>query len=158
MKSIGSKTLLALDLGTQTGWALFHKDQITSGTIDFKNSRYQGGGMRYLRFRHWLDDIKDLTHGVTEVTFEEVRRHLGVDAAHVYGGFLATLTAWCEDNVIPYQGVPVSTIKKHSTGKGNASKHEVIEGVKALGYTPKDDNEADAIALLEWVRSKNSRF
>ncbi len=30
------------------------------------------------------------------------------------------LTAWCEHHNIPYQGVPVGTIKKHATGKGNA--------------------------------------
>ena len=146
------KTILALDLGTTAGWALVHNGHITSGTINFKNDRFQGGGMRFLRFRKWLDDMKELTGGVQEVYFEEVRRHLGVDAAHVYGGFLGTLTAWCEDNELPYQGVPISHIKLHVTGKGNASKQEVIDGVRALGYTTKDDNEADAIALLEWTR------
>jgi hypothetical protein len=68
------------------------------------------------------------------VYFEEVRRHLGVDAAHVYGGLLATLTAWCERHQIPYQGVPVGTIKRHATGKGNAGKAEVIAAMKALGH------------------------
>ena len=145
------KTILALDLGTTAGWALVHNDHITSGTINFKNDRFQGGGMRFLRFRKWLDDMKELTGGVQAVYFEEVRRHLGVDAAHVYGGFLATLTAWCEDNELPYQGVPISHIKLHVTGKGNASKQEVIDGVRALGHAPRDHNEADAIALLKWV-------
>ena len=49
------------------------------------------------------------------------------------------------------QGVPVSYIKRQVTGKGNASKKEVIEAVRALGYHPQDDNEADAIALIELV-------
>ena len=148
--------LLALDLGTTSGWALVHNGHTTSGTINFKNDRFQGGGMRFLRFRKWLDDMKELTGGVQEVYFEEVRRHLGVDAAHVYGGFLGTLTAWCEDNELPYQGVPISHIKLHVTGKGNASKQEVIAGVRALGYAPQDHNEADAIALLEWVQKSCS--
>ena len=47
---------------------------------------------------------------------------LGTDAAHVYGGFLATLTSWCEQRAIAYQGVPVGTIKRFITGKGNADK------------------------------------
>ncbi len=51
-----------------------------------------------------------------------IRRHLGTDAAHCYGGFLAVLSAWCEENNIPYQGVNVKTIKRFITGKGNASK------------------------------------
>ena len=44
--------VLALDLGTTTGWALRGQDGgITSGTMAFKPSRFEGGGMRYLRFR-----------------------------------------------------------------------------------------------------------
>ncbi len=80
-----------------------------------------------------------------------MRRHVGVDAAHAYGGFLATLTAWCEHHGIPYQGVPVGTIKKHVTGKGNAGKGEVIAAIRARGHAPADDNEADALALLAWA-------
>ena len=83
--------------------------------------------------------------------FEEVRRHAGVDAAHAYGGFMAHLTAWCEHHQIPYQGVPVGTIKKHATGKGNASKDQMIGAVRLRGHAPADDNEADAIALLHWA-------
>jgi Holliday junction resolvasome RuvABC endonuclease subunit len=36
------------------------------------------------------------------------------------------------------------------TGKGNASKTDVIKAVKSKGHQPKDDNEADALALLYW--------
>ena len=44
--------ILALDLGTTTGWAIGGgSGQITSGTISFRPSRYDGGGIRYLRFR-----------------------------------------------------------------------------------------------------------
>ena len=55
---------------------------------------------------------------------------MGVDAAHAYGGFMAHLTAWCEHHNIPYAGVPVGTIKKHATGKGNASKDLMIGAAK----------------------------
>ena len=154
--------ILALDLGTNTGWALFQQDevnagyQVFSGTINLKNDRFQGGGMRFLRFRNWLDDI-NYSEAITSVYFEEVRRHIGTDAAHVYGGFLATLTSWCEDHNLPYQGVPVSHIKRHVTGKGNASKQEVIKAIEAIGYHPKDDNEADALALLELIIKQNKK-
>ena len=85
------------------------------------------------------------------VVFEEVRRHLGTSAGHIYGGYLAHLTAWAEANRIPYQGIPVGTIKRHIAGKGNADKRAVIAAVKALGFNPADDNEADALALLHWA-------
>ena len=145
-------TILALDLGTTTGWALRDRTgRITSGTESFKPRRFEGGGMRFLRFKGWLTELKAHAEGIDALVFEEVRRHVSTDAAHAYGGFLATLTAWCEHHQIPYQGVPVGTIKKHATGKGNASKEDVIAAVQARGHDPVDDNEADALALLLWA-------
>ena len=155
--------ILALDLGTTTGWALRSANgPVAHGFVSFKSQRFEGGGMRYLRFGRWLADMLTLNTpktcaqpnltGIGAVYFEEVRRHLGVDAAHVYGGLLATLTAWCEHHNLPYQGVPVGTIKRHATGKGNASKDEMVASVCARGHSPADDNEADAIALLYLAR------
>lgn len=147
-----SPTLLALDLGTTTGWAMQSRDgQIAHGFVSLKPQRFEGGGMRYLRFKRWLSELQGMTGDIGETYFEEVRRHAGVDAAHVYGGLLATLTSWCEHHNIPYQGVPVGTIKKHATGKGNASKDEVIAAMRAKGHPVTDDNEADALALLHWA-------
>ena len=145
--------ILAQDLGTQTGWALrTDVGDIISGSASFKPGRFEGGGMRYLRFRRWLTDVQTSQQDdLGAVFFEEVRRHAGVDAAHAYGGFLATLTAWCEHHCIPYSAIPVGTIKKHATGKGNADKAAMVAAVRALGYEPEDDNEADAIALLDFV-------
>ena len=81
------RLLLALDLGTTTGWAMALPDGgIVSGTVSFRPSRYDGGGMRYVRFRAWLDGIAEDTPGIAAVHFEEVRRHLSTDAAHVHGG------------------------------------------------------------------------
>lgn len=144
-------SILALDLGTKTGWALRQSEQIFSGVMDFKGGRYEGGGMRFLRFRRWLNEQWKSKPNV--VYYEEVRRHLGTDAAHIYGGLLATLTAWCEEHQIPYSGVPVGTIKKFITGgKGNANKEAVITAVQNRGHTEvTDDNHADALALLYYV-------
>ncbi|MFL1461811.1 crossover junction endodeoxyribonuclease RuvC [Roseococcus sp. DSY-14] len=144
--------VLALDLGTTTGWALRSQDGgITSGTIAFRPSRFEGGGMRYLRFRGWLTEMASLTGGLSSIAFEEVRAHAGTDAAHLYGGFLAHLSAWCEERGIAYQGVPVATIKRHATGRGNADKAAMIAAIQARGFQPADDNEADAIAILLWL-------
>ena len=61
---------------------------------------------------------------------------------------------WLEDKNIPYSGVPVGTIKKHVTGKGNANKQAIINAVRGLGFDPRDDNEADALALLDLITKK----
>ncbi|KND17230.1 phage related protein [Pannonibacter phragmitetus] len=144
--------ILALDLGTTTGWAIRGPDGlINSGTISLRPGRYDGGGMRYLRFTNWLTEIDRLSGPIAAIWFEEVRRHVGTDAAHLYGGFLATLTAWCEREGVAYQGVPVGTIKRFATGKGNAGKDAVVAAVRARGFSPADDNEADAIAILLWA-------
>ena len=150
-------TILALDLGTTTGWALRDSDgHITSGSESFRPQRFEGGGMRFLRFKRWLTEIKQSCDGINYLHFEEVRRHVSTYAAHAYGGFLATLTAWCEHHQIPYQGVPVGTIKKHATGKGNAGKADVITAIRARGHNPVDDNEADALALLNWAIAQHA--
>jgi len=140
--------ILSLDLGTKMGFAICGDDNaILSGVMDYKLGRFEGGGMRFLRFKKWLTEIKQ-DFDFDLVTFEEVRRHKGTDAAHVYGGFMAVLTVWCEHHEIPYSGTPVGTIKKFATGKGNANKDAMIAAVRTWGYEPIDDNEADAIALL----------
>lgn len=144
--------ILALDLGTTTGIAILNSGNIKSYTKNFKATRFQSADRRFFNFRNHLKDIQDsLLLGINVVYFEEVRSHIGNDAAHCYGGFKAALTMFCEDNNIPYQGVAVGTIKKHITGKGNANKEKVIKAVQDLGHNPKDDNEADAIALLYYA-------
>lgn len=144
-------TVLALDLGTTTGWALRSMGTTTSGCLSLKQSRFDGGGMRYLRFRRWLEQLQVDAGPIGAVYFEEVRRHVGTDAAHVYGGLLGQLTAWCEEHGVAYQGVPVGTIKAFATGRGNAGKAAMIAAVQARGFSPADDNEADAIAILLWA-------
>lgn len=140
--------VLALDLGTSAGWAFGADTENTiSGVISLKQGRYAGGGMRFVRFEQALNDLASVRK-IDQVVFEEVRAHAGTDAAHVYGGLLATLTKWCEERSIPYEGWPVGTIKKAWTGKGNAPKAAMIAEARRRGFDVTDDNEADAIALL----------
>jgi Holliday junction resolvasome RuvABC endonuclease subunit len=106
--------------------------------------------MRYLRFTQALDNLHARIP-IDTVWFEAVRRHLGVDAAHVYGGLMGNLERWCELNKVPYAGVPVGTIKKGWTGNGAARKEAMIAEAVRRGFEPDDDNEADALAIM-WVQ------
>src|SRR3546814_12743080 len=108
--------LLALDLGTKTGFGVGTPGCVVTGRWDFSPRRFEGGGMRYLRFRRQLDEIHAVTP-IVEVAFEEVRRHLGVDAAPAYGGFMAQLTARGEEHGVPYSGVPVGDRRTDGRGK-----------------------------------------
>lgn len=142
--------ILALDLGTKTGWAVSLNGAVASGVQDLTPRRFDGGGMRFLRFREWLQKMF-ADNKYDAVFFEEVRRHMGTDAAHIYGGLMGQLTEICERLSIPYEGVPVGTIKKHATGKGNADKPKMIEAAQRLypGLAIEDDNHADALCLLD---------
>lgn len=143
--------ILCIDPGTKCGWATYDVDtkKFQSGVFDLSVNRFMGGGMRYLNFKRELEKMVPLA-GQHEVYFEEVKRHRGTDAAHVYGGLIAVLTSFCEEREIPYQGVPVGTIKKSFTGKGNAKKPAMIAEAVKRGHHPKDDNEADALAIAHW--------
>jgi len=148
--------VVAIDPGTQCGYAFTDDGRAHaefSGVWNLKPNRFEGGGMRFLRMRRHLDELIDGTAaGQCMVVFEEVRRHMGVDAAHIYGGIIAIIASACELNDIPYQGIPVGTIKKHATGKGNANKKAMVEAAQAkFGPEVTDDNRADALWILDYA-------
>lgn len=142
--------ILALDLGTTTGFCAGDFRNHLIGTWNLKPGKFDGGGMRYVKFRENLDRLH-ASMKLDRVVFEAVRRHNGTDAAHVYGGLMAHLTEWCETRAIPYYGVPVGTIKKFWTGNGNANKAAMIERCHASEIVVADDNEADAVALFHYA-------
>lgn len=144
-------SMLALDLGTTTGWAIYAKGRMMSGTFNTKLHDGEPIGMRFLRFRREL--LPTFT-GIREVWFEQVRRHEGTHAAHIYGGFWAHLMAWCQEHSVIVKEVEVAAIKKAVTGRGNANKEQMMAGVRKLGFAPEDHNEADAIAILTYARKK----
>lgn len=144
--------ILALDLGTKTGWAWHDGQLCNSGTRINRATKKHHPGHVYRVYEAWLDSLLD-SFRPDVVYFEQVRRHLGTDAAHKYGGFHAILACQCAVRDIRLEGVPVQTIKKHATGKGNAGKGLMISAMSRPDFEPCDDNEADALALLEYARS-----
>lgn len=152
--------ILAIDPGTNCGWCLREASgRMTSGVWDLAPKRHEGAGMRLIRLRTYLAEIAKAGLPAM-VAYEEVRRHAGTTAAHVYGEIVGKIREWCEDNKVPYVGVPVATVKRTATGKGNADKEAMIDA--ALRKWPRtndcdfqryDDNEADArwIAEAAWA-------
>ena len=142
--------IVAIDPGTNCGWAVWRDGHVTdSGTWNLKGGRFEGGGMRYLRLRSHFRVLLDIA-APDEVAFEEVRGHKGTDAAHIYGGVVATITEEGEAREIPYQGIPVGTVKRHATGKGNSDKAAMVRAAQERwpGWHG-DDNEADARWIAE---------
>lgn len=152
-------TVLAIDIGTKMGWALYVDGVFMNhGMADFtpkpgtKKRPDPHPGQRFIRMWDWLSG-RHTCPTPDKVVYEQVSRHVGTRAAHVYGGFLGILQAWAAARGIPCEGIAVGTIKKYATGKGTASKAEMIEAASHIvGYIVVDDNEADAICLLATER------
>lgn len=142
---------MALDLGTKCGYAILRADgRVESGEARFPVKDGEGQGIRYVRFRRWLVEMKQAHPDIAELVYEQVMGHgaFQIIASHVYGGLLATLQAFGEHHGIVYRGIGVATIKKQFAGHGKASKTDMIRQCEALGFRPNSDNEADAIAIL----------
>lgn len=142
--------IVGLDLGTTTGWCVLTADKLASGTWDLSGNRFEGGGMRFVRFVGGLDDLATRVR-IVLVAYEEVVRHKGAHASQIYGGFLAHLSAWCERRrpEIPYVGLTVAAIKVYATGNAKAGKDAMVKSCNERwpGTTDPpviDDNEADA--------------
>jgi len=115
--------------------------------------------MRYLRARARLEELLSALGyhlGVSAVAYEEGARHAGVSAAHVYGGVIAVVSSLCEQNRIPYCGVPVGTVKKRATGRGNASKADMVAAAVRRWDIAADvsTDEADALWIAETFRQQ----
>lgn len=143
------KTILALDLGNEFGWAV--KQYTISSGWERLSKNNKSPGRRFNNFRRWLRE----QNNIDEVYFEDVKRHRGVLAAHAYGGYLAILQTWAYNREIPCVGVGVGVIKKSWTGKGNASKQMMLDETIRRGIDVCNHNEVDALALLEYVTKNN---
>ena len=136
--------ILALDLATRTGWA--HSSG-ASGVQDFSPRRGDSPGMRWIEFRAWLCRLLD--SAPTDVMVYEQAHHRGGAATHVAHSLIAAVETVAAERGIEVTNRHTSKIKRHALGKGSGSKDEVVEAARGRGWNPADDNEADALWLLD---------
>lgn len=139
--------ILALDLGTKAGYAIHRNGEITCGTQRFMQRRSWHPGRRWSDYRSWLSSLV-ADQQVTLIAYEDVKRHAGTYAAHCYGGFLSMTEMIAQQHNVELISFGVGTIKKEWAGKGNAKKHHMIAEAERRGFSPPDDNAADALAIL----------
>ena len=141
-------TICALDLATKTGYASSASGVVTSGVFCCASKPKEPWGAKFLRFRGWLRDWLE-QEKPDALAYEEVRRWSSGDAAKAYCGLRAVMLMECYIRSIPVDGFAVGTVKKQFTGKGNATKQEMIdEACRRYGNHITSDDEADAIAVL----------
>lgn len=148
--------ILALDLGTKTGFALRRRDGSTRhGTEVFTPRKSWSEGQKWARYRAWLAGVIH-DEQIHRVVYEQVIRHEVKgrpvwDAAHAYGAFEAITHMVCDGFNIQAHGVNLSTVKKSFTGSGRAKKEDMMLQAKVRGFKVVDDNNADALAILHWA-------
>lgn len=176
-KTEKTKVFLGLDLGTNCGYCIGLKRPKKKieilpqymGQLDLSAGPYDSGAIRFLRLRHFLEEVKPDLIAYEDVKFTPSEAITKFSAARVIaraatsseliGAFRATLVTWAEENNVPCTGFPIGSIKRKATAKGNAPKEAMIAACNELFSTDFDpesysstgvDNIADAafITLL----------
>jgi crossover junction endodeoxyribonuclease RuvC len=149
--------ILAIDLGTKTGWALWEDGVTTSGTWVLAKAKE----ITELRAKD-LDRCCDfrasrlrqhiLSVNPNWIYFEDVQFATSLLQVQLWSSLRAMV--WLSANeTARVKAVDVGTLKKFATGKGNADKPHMLEaailkGFKSIGA---DDNEVDAWHLLQYA-------
>ena len=143
--------ILALDCATKTGWAYWDGKRLVSGVQDFALKRGESRGILFLRFNRWL---RQEFGGAGIVTYEQAH-HRGGAATEVCVGLTTRAQEFAAE--IRAESLPchTATLKKFATGSGRAGKGDVVAAVMVRwGIGAQDDNEADAVALVQWAKEE----
>ena len=162
--------ILAIDPGTHCGWATWDGQHVESGVQVFDLKRGESPGMRFLRFRRWLYAVAGVTSvrisvqrqqgHLPDLLVYEQAHHRGGAATEILVGMTTRIMEFAAEIGAEHVAVHSGTLKKFATGRGNASKADMIvaaEGWGArwgIGDTITDDNIADALLLLAWAREE----
>ena len=145
--------ILALDFGSTTGYAIGTAHGLTihtSGTWNIAPRRGDSPGMRYIYLRRKFEEVLGAYPDLSLVVYEQA--HMRGGAATSYAmGCEATLQAWCAEKGLEFTTVHSATLKKFATGKGNSKKPEMMVAATKRGWTFADDNEADALWILDYA-------
>ena len=148
--------ILALDLGTRCGWAMaaptfagsIEHRLLESGVQIFDVKRGESPGMRYLRFRRWLEDITPSDCSL--IAYENFHMRGGA-ATEIAAGLVTRVQELCALRGIQHAAVHSASLKKFATGRGNADKAAMLAAVAQRWKAVESDDEADAIAVLYWA-------
>jgi len=145
-----------------TGFAIVFWDpnvlEYTALRKSFSKKQFGDGVQRLMEIRWWLEGvlrthINDLDSDVLGVCMEGYS-HGAKNGREQAGelGAAVKMTLW--DWTLHPTIVPPTSLKKFTTGAGNAGKNEMLLAVyKKWGFEFKDDNEADAFALARLAES-----
>lgn len=163
-----AKGLLALDLARRAGWAVAAPSAIARwprtviearvcrepldvwyGTHVVAPEGFSDGAF-YHRLHDWVADMITI-HDPAFIVYEAANPagFKSPEAAYRLLGMSAICELVCSVREVELRALHVQSIKKTWTGNGRAKKPEMVAEARARGFAPKDDNAADAIAMLD---------
>lgn len=162
--------ILALDLGTHTGYAYHGLGGFNSGTKilatpkqlrEAKERRLdRRGDIRVIAFWEWLTQLH-VENQFDTVVFEDVQFSSSTAQTQLWSSFRAAV--WLAFPGVLIEAVPVGTLKKFASGSGAADKPTMLAALVrrfpefiTLGKV-QDDNEIDACWLYLWAGRNLSR-
>lgn len=150
--------LIAFDLGAHFAWA-HNVHASPRRSLDWASLYFKGD--RQVRLAGVLracDHIfPSLKEAGLEAVFYERPFARGLHATRSGWGIAGVIEAVAMRYGLVALDMPPSTIKKFATGKGRASKEEMIEAARRFGYTGSDEHEADAVCALKYAEENMTK-
>lgn len=148
------RRIIAFDLGANMAFAASHPSGIAqTGHETFKGDRKTRAGATLLWVHKVLREQKAINWHPTQIdaVFYERPFARGMDATRSLWGLAGLVEAQATNAALPVVDMPPGTIKSWATGKGHATKEEMIAAAQIMGYTGTNEHEADAFLGLQYA-------
>ena len=145
--------ILAIDPANETGWAVINEGVTHYGIWNLKKHVDESVGMRLVRFHSHLREICDKM-AIKVIAYEKPggKNYKGVIN---HAKLVGVIEKYCEYSGLDYLGFSAAEIKKYATGIGNVGKPEMMKAAQGrLGYIGNNENEVDALWILELIKNK----
>lgn len=145
--------VLALDLGTNMA-AAWGDTPSHGGTAHFVAGGPKAKRPEKLANIHkWLVSFLISPGSVDAVVFERPFAR-GQGATRMLWGIAGIIEAVAHESGVAVIDLPPASIKKWATGSGKASKEDMLDAARGMGYIGSNEHEADAYCLLQYALSK----
>lgn len=169
--------ILALDLGTTTGWAIRLNGKLRAGSVLLATEKQlaaqrkvRGDRRNDCRIRalwNFIEDMDESAGPFDAIVFEDVQFVRSTAQAHLWASFRTVIWLYAYQNDLLTECLATGKLKIFATGAGSATK-EMMAAALARNHPDKvgfyacalrlldtdtilDDNAVDAIHLLLWA-------
>lgn len=142
--------LLALDISTNTGWAMYLDGRTSSGVLNLPTEDYGDMGNA---FGQWLGNR--LAEGIDLLVIERPSFRVISDSSYRCDGLCFTAHTIARLHDVERMEYRPSEWRKAMFGKGNMktkdAKAKAMEWARDQGFNPMTHDEAEALCILTFV-------